>query len=150
MVTLTDFCGEVQNYFLRDRYADIHVGTFEISGGYIQPLEFLQEGQYYRIVGSTFNDGVWIYPFEGLKDETFSGSIWAMYVPPAVLSLVDEIDRWVEDHTGAIESPYQSESFDGYSYTKSDGGVATGSSSAITWQAHYGSRLNQWRKLRAI
>lgn len=149
MVTLTDFCGECRNYFIRGA-ADIHFGTYEISGGFIQPLDFLQEGQYFRICGSVFNDGVWVYPFDGLRDEIFTGSVWAMSVPSDALALADEIDRWAEKNGEAINSPYQSESFDGYSYTKSYSGAASGAASAITWQGQFASRLNRFRKLREL
>ena len=149
MITLTPICGELRNSFIHG-LGDIHTGTFQISDGYIQPLDFLQEGQYYRICGSTFNDGVWIYPFDGLKNETFTGSVWAMSVPPDVIALMDEIDKWAEDNKGAINSPYQSESFDGYSYSKGSSASSSGSSAAITWQSQFSVRLNRWRKLREI
>lgn len=150
MITLTDICGELRNYFIRGS-ADIHTGTFEISGGHIQPLDFLQDGQYFRVCGSAFNDGVWIYPFDGFRqDEVFTGAIWAMRVPPDVVELTEEIDRWAEDNKGAISSPYQSESFDGYSYSKGYSGVSSGAASAITWQGQFNTRLSRWRKLREI
>ena len=86
---LTELCHELKNYFLRDRVNDIHPGSYTISGGDIEPLSFLAEGQYYRIVGSIFNDGVHKYgdATDTLDDETFEGAVWAMAVPPAVVAL---------------------------------------------------------------
>ena len=54
---LTEICAELRNYF--EVPNGRHFGKFEISGGSIAPLDFLQDGQYFRIVGSVFNDGVY-------------------------------------------------------------------------------------------
>ena len=150
---LTELCAEIRNYFLRDYRKDIHAGTFTISGGNIEALSFLQEGQYFRIVGSVFNDGVWQCGSGGLVDETFSGSVWAMAVPPAVIALSEEIDAWVADNKDVIDSPYQSESFGGYSYSK---GYGSGSSGAVNknasygWQTHFASKLSPYRRISVL
>lgn len=134
---LTELCAELHNYFEVSK----HFGTFEISGGQIS-LDFLQNGQYFRIIGSTFNDGVYQYPADDLTDEEFNGAIWAMAVPPAVVSLSAEIEEF-SSSDAAKPSPYVSESFGGYSYTK-----ATGSNGApISWQIAFADRLRKWRKL---
>ena len=65
-------------------------GTFSVQDGHLT-LPFLQNGQYFRVVGSVFNDGLHQYPADGLTDETFEGSIWPLAIPKAVLSLADEI-----------------------------------------------------------
>ena len=62
---LTEVCAEIRNYFVKN----IYEGTFEIVGGKITPLDFLQEGQYFRIVGSVFNDGVHQSSTSSLVDE---------------------------------------------------------------------------------
>lgn len=48
-------------------------------------LPFLQEGQYFRVVGSVFNDGLYQYPTKDMIDEIFDGAVWALAVPKAVL-----------------------------------------------------------------
>ena len=137
---LTELCAELRNYFNRD--ADIHCGEFQISGGSIAPLDFLQDGQYFRIVGSVFNDGVYEYPASDLTDEAFCGAVWAMRVPPTVIALAAEIEEYNESDAGKA-SPYTSESFGGYSYTK-----ATDDNGApISWQKAFAKQLNKWRKL---
>ena len=115
---LTEICTELRNYFCNDE--DKHFGEFEISGGSIAPLNFLQEGQHFRIVGSTFNDGVYQYPAAGLIDETFAGAVWAMRLPPSVIALADEIEEYNKSDAGKA-SPYISENFGGYGYTKATG-----------------------------
>ena len=86
---LTEICAELRNYF--EVPNGRHFGKFTISGGSIAPLDFLQEGQYFRIIGSVFNDGVHQYPASDLTDEVFNGAVWgqcdSIYVAFAVLSL---------------------------------------------------------------
>ena len=102
----------------------------------------MQEGQYFRIIGSVFNDGVHQYPASDLTDEVFNGAIWAMAVPPSVIDLSAEIEEYNKSDSGK-SSPYTSESFGGYSYTK-----ATDANGApIGWQKAFASRLSKWRKL---
>ena len=48
----------LNNWFV----VDVHDGSFVVDGGGIT-LPFLQDGQYFRVVGSVFNDGVYQYPF---------------------------------------------------------------------------------------
>jgi hypothetical protein len=146
---LTELCQELRNWFERDKY----FGTFTIEGGQLTDSSFLQEGQYYRIVGSVFNDGVHkLVPDDTLHDEVFDGAIWAMAVPPAVIALSDEIDEWrakYETADSAAMSPFNSESFGGYSYSKSGGGTGNsgGNAPATTWKAMFANSLNRWRKI---
>ena len=136
---LTEICAEIRNYV--EVPNGRHFGTFTISGGSIAPLDFLQEGQYFRIVGSVFNDGVYQYPAK-LKDEVFEGAVWAMALPPSVIALAAEIKTYNDSDAGKA-SPFTAESFGGYSYTK-----ATDANGApIGWQKAFASRLRQWRKL---
>ena len=142
MSMLTEICKEIRNFFT-DRNGK-HFGTFEISGGVIKPLDFVKDGQYFRIVGSSFNDGVYKNPSSAseLTDETFIGAVWAMNVPPAFLKLCDQIEEY-ENSDAAKPSPYNSESFGGYSYSK-----ATESNGATkSWKTEFASKLKKWRKL---
>ena len=119
----------------------IYSGTFTIKDGGIT-LPFLADGQYFRIVGSVFNDGVYQYPATSLTDEVFEGAVWSMAVPPAVIDLSAEIEEYNKSDAGKA-SPYTSESFGGYSYTK-----ATDANGApIGWKKAFASRLNKYRKL---
>lgn len=141
-MNLTELCAHLRNWFVRSD-ADRHVGTFEVVGGSID-LPWLAEGQYFRIIGSVFNDGVWQYPASELVDEKFDGAVWAMAVPPDAVSLAEEITVWEEKYRDAAESPYQSESFGGYTYTKASGDTSAG---GLAWSSVFRSRLNRWRKL---
>ena len=131
----------LKNWFLVP--GGIHEGTYTIENGGIT-LPFLVNGQYFRICGSVFNDGLHQYPASDLKAETFEGVVWAMAVPQAVIELVAEIETWEKKNGAAAVGPYQSESFGGYSYTKATDSVSGG---AVTWQSAFRSRLNAWRKL---
>lgn len=120
----------------------IHPGQYEIRGGGIA-LPFLKDGQYFRICGSILNDGVYQYPTSVLMDETFDGTVWALAIPRDVIELDAEIEQWQEKYGETALSPYQSESFGGYSYQR----VFTESGKAVTWQIAFRSRLNRWRKM---
>ena len=129
----------VNNYFVVCKVQ----GAYSVQNGGIV-LPFLTEGQYFRIVGSVFNDGVYKYPAEGLTDEDFDGAIWALAVPRAFAALADEIKEY-QDKNGT-PGPYTSESFGGYSYSR-----ATGSNgAAIGWQEIFAKRLNDWRRIGGI
>ena len=155
---ISELCAELRNYFLRD-YVNpeqyMHSGSFVIAGGEMQSLPFLQKGQFYRIVGSTFNDGVHKYgaiprsmeDYETLTDEEFEGAIWEMFVPNEVVNLSDEIQDWISNNADTINSPYQSESFGGYSYTKAVAGTGRVSTD---WQSHFAAKLNRWRRLSVL
>ena len=135
---LTNLCAELRNYFETKK----RFGTFTISGGSISPSDFLQDGQYFRIVGSVFNDGVHRHPAHDLTDETFDGAVWAMAVPPAVVELAAEIEEYNKSDAGKPSS-YISENFGGYGYTKAtdENGLPVG------WRSVFKSELNRWRKL---
>lgn len=114
-------------------------GEFTIADGSIS-LPFLKAGQYFRIIGSVFNDGVYQYPVATLTDETFDGAVWALAIPQGVIALADEISEYAASN---VPTGYTSESFGEYSYqraTNSSGGIAT-------WEDVFRSRLNQWRKI---
>lgn len=131
----------LKNWFLVP--GGIHEDTYTIKDGSIT-LPFLQNGQYFRICGSVFNDGLHQYPEDDLKTEAFNGVIWALAIPQAVIDLAAEIDAWETKNGEAASGIYQSESFGGYSYTKATDSQTGG---AVTWQSAFRSRLNHWRKI---
>lgn len=126
---------QINNWFMIPGAA--REGRFEIASGALR-ADFLLDGQYYRIIGSVFNDGLHQHPDRGLVDEVFEGAIYPMAVPAAVIELAEEI----EEYTGKCpESDKVSESFGGYSYTRAAGGASSG------WRATYRDRLNRWKKV---
>lgn len=145
---MTELCQSLRNWF--DRDMDKWEGEFTITNGELADFaDKLLPGQYYRVIGSVFNDGVNQYGVSGLRDEVFTGHIWAMAVPPAVIALASEIEVWEAKYggsEGAGMSPYTSESFGGYSYSKSAGSAENGSG-GVTWQGVFRSKLNKWRKI---
>lgn len=121
----------------------IYSGTFTIKDGGIT-LPFLADGQYFRICGSVFNDGLHQYNVLDLTDETFNGTIWALSIPQPIIDLADEIQKWQDKNADALSSPYSSESFGGYSYSKATNSETGG---AETWQSHFKQQLSAWRKI---
>ena len=117
----------------------IRSGTFSIREG-VPDVDFLQDGQYYRIKGSVFSDGLHIVGEQRLlRDEEFVGEIWALAVPEAVVKLAEEIADWRAKNP---ESDKASESFGGYSYNR--GSSASGALGG--WQLAFSDRLNVWRR----
>lgn len=143
MEILTELCQELRNWF--DRNQPKYYGDFKIEdGALVLPLK---DGQYFRIIGSLLNDGVHQYG-DVLVDEEFSGAVWSMAIPPAVLSLAKEIEDWISKYGDVMTSPFSSESFGGYSYSKAQGYAGSnGGGMLSTWQAVFADRLNRWRKI---
>lgn len=144
-ISISDFCEEVNNYFEQTRV----FGEFEIANGSIDLNKYdIQEGQYIRVVGSVFNDGVYQYPIppeNELVDEKFDGAIWIMAVPSSVITQIEEVNQWEATNQSTLNSPYQSESFGGYSYTLKTENAEGG----LNWQTHFRRKLGRWRKVRA-
>lgn len=124
----------------------VHEGVYTIENSTLK-LPFLQNGQYYRICGSVFNDGLHKYGDieDKLQNETFTGTVWALAIPKAVVELSVKIEEWQSKNGEAVASPYSSESFGGYSYTKATDST-TGA--VATWETVFRSQLNPYRKLR--
>lgn len=145
---MTEVFQYLRNWF--DRNQPKYYGKFTIENGALVGDYKIATGQFYRIMGSALNDGVYKYGSEEeLDDEVFEGAIWLMAVPKDVRNLIAEIDMWQEKYGGidsANMSPYQSESFGGYSYSKASGG-STSSSSVPTWQSVFADRLGRHKKL---
>lgn len=157
---LTELCEYLKNWFVEDQ--DKHIGTITITGGEITARDDLYllgdktieplPGQYFRLIGSVFGDGVHQYPDYDMQDETFDGAVWLMRIPPAVLTLAEDIAAWKAKYmtlNSQYMSPYNSESFAGYSYSKSGAGAnAAASGNGLTgWQAVFADRLDPWRKI---
>lgn len=148
---LQQICEYIHNYFIKA----VHEGRYEIADGMIS-LPLL-DGQRFLIQGSVLNDGIYTFhdtgikndddtEAAGLRDETFTGTICGLAIPPEVISLSGEINEWVAKNGDRVDSPYQSENVIGvYSYTKASGG--SGAGGAVTWKDVYGSQLSRWRRL---
>lgn len=146
---LTQICQYLRNWFERE----ILVGDFTVSGGVLTYADgsapHIISGQYFRVIGSLFNDGVHKAGDESdtLTDEPeFHGAVWSMAVPPDVITCAADIAEWETKNEKALNSPYESESFGGYSYNLRGGGVSGG---GVAWtnQATFVSRLAPWRKI---
>ena len=152
---LDELCRELRNWFdeKSDGTKSRYFGKFTIQDGEIDLSDInILSGQYYRIIGSVFNDGVYQHPAYGMVDEEFNGAVWVMSVPQEVITLANEIEAWKDKYqspNSPAMSPYNSESFGGYSYTKSSGGSMDGAAALSgTWQGAFYNRLSKWRKIR--
>ena len=151
--TIFEVCQYLRNWF--DRKQPHFVGDITIENGALPQTYGLKVGQYFRIVGSTLNDGVYQYPVTTLTDETFTGAVWGMALPNIFIELLNDIEAWknkfnsLDTRDGQqTMSPYNSESFGGYTYSKSNGGSGdTARDKSGTWQGVFGARLQPWRKM---
>lgn len=117
-----------------------HAGEFTIASG-MPDVDFLADGQYFRIKGSVFSDGLHVFNGgEMLQGETFEGEIWALAIPKSVKELSEEIAAYTEKNPVTDKV---SESFGGYSYSRASGttGAPTG------WQGAFASRLAPYRRI---
>ncbi len=152
---LYTICSYLNNFFTLE--SDKKIGDYAITGGVVSPPLLAQEGQYYRIRGSVNNDGIYKHGEEELSDEpTFRGAIWYMRIPKAFLQLVKKIEDWqarygsLDTKDGRIAlSPYNSESFGGYSYSKNAAsGTGENGTSGASWQGVFAAELNIWKKVK--
>lgn len=147
---ITEICAEIRNYFSPPE--DRHIGRFSIVNKSITP-PFPLPTDYIRIVGSHKNDGVHKISDDDLIDEgEFNGAVWVMSPPKAFLELAKEIDDWQKKYGGVDStamSPYNSESFGGYSYSKGSGSGSSGGASA-NWQTTFSGRLNIYRRMLIV
>ena len=107
------------------------------------------DGQYYRIVGSVFNDGIHHSGDTLIDEPSFHGAVWAMRIPADVIECAQKVVAWSNAHEGDINSPYTSESFGGYSYSK---GANADGTNGSNWknQAEFANVLKKYRKARVL
>ena len=147
--TIFEVCNYLKNWF--DRNQPKYYGNVSIINGALSETYGLKVGQYFRIVGSTLNDGVYEYPVTTLEDESFNGVICGMALPKPFIVLLDDIETWKTKYGSADSvamSPFTSENVPGvYSYSKSSGGNDTTTDKSGTWQGAFGARLAPYRKM---
>jgi len=145
--------GFYQDYKTRPQYpVTEYEDDYAISEGVLSTLDSsILSGQYIAIYGSTLNDGIWKVGAAGAltsdltgvtaQSETFHATIYPLKVPQDFVLLAAEITAW---RTKMVEaSPYASESFLGYSYSKAQrqGG------GNVTWQAQFADRLTPYKRM---
>lgn len=141
---LKAICDYIHNYFEKD----IVEGEFTITGGLLDTNKVnILENQYYMIKGSIFNDGIYKHTSTDLTDETFKGTIITMAVPKDVLDVLKRATEWEQENAKVLQSPYQSESFGGYSYSKGASNNKDGSTGQFSWRDVFGSELKAYRKI---
>lgn len=143
---LTNICAYLHNYFDYER----HSGEISIVNGVIfcnGKTITLDEGQYFALFRERIPLGVFN---EVPADKTFVGSVWLMDVPKDVLDADKWADDWMKANGGAgseANSPFQSESFGGYSYNKGSNSSGKGGSSVFD-NAQFARMLAPYRKLK--
>lgn len=149
-IALTEMCQDLRNWFEREKYIG-HI-TLDANGNvFCNGVSIgLLEGQYYRVIGSVFADGVHKYPDTATVEESFDGAVWAMTIPKPVINLAAEIAEWRERYEAADSfamSPFTSETVGSHSYSKGAMSAGNGASNSANWQSAFAARLNAWRKI---
>lgn len=144
MTVAAEVLGSINNFFELEPAR----GEFEVSCGTLSAvrgqLPALADGQYYLVRGSALNDGLHVEGSFDLEDEgPWVGEVVPCAVPAGLRDLIREVAVWREARKGE-DGPYQSESFDGYSYSRATDPVTGG---AADWRTAFRSRLNRWRRL---
>lgn len=143
---LTNICAYLHNYFDYER----HSGEISIVNGVIfcnGKAIMLDEGQYFALFRERIPLGVFN---EVPADKTFVGSVWLMDVPKDILDADKWADDWMKANGGAgseANSPFQSESFGGYSYNKGTNSSGKGGMSIFD-NAQFSRMLAPYRKLK--
>ena len=145
MELLTELLQYLRNWFTKTVYTgDFVIEDGELKTEYSGGNVNLADGQHFRVIGSALNDGVYQWPATVLQDESFSGAVWGLAIPPDILALAEEIEEWQSKYAGAASSPYQSESYSRGSYSRTR---ASAGQSAVSWKTAFADRLAPWRKL---
>lgn len=153
---LTALCKELNNWFCKKK--DVISGTFRIEDGVILPDVGLLDGQYYCVEGSALNDGVhhFVDSSKMVDEPEFEGTVYPMRIPPDAVDLAQRIFEWRKINEAADSSnmsPFQSESFGAYSYSKGSSGQSKNGgagATAVTWQSQFASELNKYRRVWGI
>lgn len=147
---LNAVCANIRNYFTYE--SDKHFGDFAIVDGLITP-SFDIPTDYIRIVGSHLNDGVHKREndsFSLVDEGEFHGAVWVMSPPKDFLELVKTMEDWQAKYgniNSEAMSPFNSESFGGYSYSKSSGS-SDGSGGAADAIRLFARQLDMYRRIR--
>lgn len=148
MTDITRMCTILHNFFTDKNHIFYNIYTIPDN---ILNNNFINKGQYFRITGSCFNNGVYCNISEDLKrlkNETFKGSIWVMDVPPDFISLCEEVERFnakIAELSGNFRG-YSAESWGGYSYN-----LPTSAPSYMhDWQYKIKQAMNAYRKINEL
>lgn len=91
--------------YLRNFFPGLHwqfTGE-EITGNRIV-IPGLETGDYYLIEGSRRNNGIHVYGDADLRNETYTGIVTEICVPPEVLAVLEEINTWQEKNAEAVQA----------------------------------------------
>lgn len=136
--TLEKMCQYCRNYFVRGTYT----GVITIIDGKIQGVN-IPDNTYYTITGSIYNDGLAEAGDYLIDEEPFYGTVSFCAIPKTFINLAVEIDNWEtkqkQSPNNVLLSPFTSESFDEYSYSKELGKCG--------WKSVFAEELRTFMKI---
>jgi len=143
---LTEICQYLHNYFDYERHSgDISIVGHEVfcNGKQIE----IENGQYFALFRQRIPLGV--FQKNELSDKSFTGSVWLMDVPKAIIDANTWAETWKANNMAAgseANSVFQSESFGGYSYSKGNNSKGKVGASIFD-NAQFAAMLAPYRKL---
>lgn len=145
---LTEICAYLRNWFDRDSSGNRLPSWTEqitISGGELAGFsDRLLPGQYFRILDSVMNNGVWQYGTDFLADETFNGTVQSMAVPQEIIDAKERWEQYRKQYGEVLDSPFSSENYFGYSWSK-DSSATNASQNGMPSSVE--AALAPWRKI---
>lgn len=138
---------EIMEHIDRSFVETIDRGTFTIENERLITDVAYVKGQYIRIVGSFNNDGIYkltdtLYTLTGAEDETWTGAVAGLRIPPDFLKLAEEIKEWHERAKGnpnyGLLTSENVKNWSGSMATNKDGAV-------VRWQDHFRQDLKRYR-----
>ncbi len=134
----------LNNYF----YKTGERGEFELIDGRVNVCGRYSVGQYIKIEDSNGVDGVYkVKTIEGNTltldeplNEVFEGVIYGLAVPTSFVELVGRISEFKSKYQ---DTPYTSESFGGYSYSKAQGR----NGKPVSWCDVFDNELRPYKRL---
>lgn len=133
-------CAHLHNYFTEEE--DIHRGTWVIENGEIDLSDILLNGQYFRIVGSALNDGVYQYPVTAAGGEESLISGEQSEPEPASAAEQDAGETRDPQSVARARGVLSDETFDGEIWAMKVPRAVIALAGEITaWQAQYGAAM---------
>lgn len=144
MTTIETILRYLNNYFYRfGEYGEqnIKINKLKVKGAY-------RVGEYVKIVGSLYNDGVYqvigvevgsIVVAGELSDEDFTGTIFSLAIPKRIKEIAEQIQEFNRQLSA---SGFESESFGDYSYTR----AKNKNGELMGWKDIFKSELALYRK----
>lgn len=146
---LTKICNYLKNFFETERIIGdvvISEGKVSVNGNAVE----IAKDAYFALFHQHFVTGVFKYGTDELADGSFRGAVWLMDIPKAIFDAAEWGEAWNAQHGNAdsqANTPFDSESFGGYAYTKAQSSTSANGSSVFN-NAQFIAMILPYRRIR--